>query len=588
MNRCWDVIVVGAGHAGCEAAFAAARVGCDVLLVTGNLDAIAAMACNCSIGGPAKANLVREIDALGGEMARNIDRTFTHIRMLNTTKGPAVQALRAQADKALYREQMKRSLELNGRIHLAQDTVSWVEPAERRDGTFILCTQQGESLLARRVVIATGTFLGGLIHIGERSYSAGRAGEPASVELASSLSELGLPVGRLKTGTVPRVSLRSLTTDNLCETPSDTKDLRFAFDRMPRPPLPLLPCWRTATTALTMRIVGDAMDRSALGSGRIRGVGPRYCPSIEAKLLRFPERAEHGVFLEREGWNTEEVYVQGTSNSLPIDVQWDMVRSIPGLERAEIVRAGYAIEYDYVHPASLTQELECRQIRGLYLAGQINGSSGYEEAAAQGLVAGANAAMSLRDSQRLRLERSESYVGVLIDDLVHCHAEEPYRLLTSRAEWRLNLGQDTAHARLAGKAFECGLVSRQRFDAVRRIVEEAEVMNEYDSPTHDRRVAELARDRELYAGYRERLSGLVEDGLWKETRIPETVDLTRAPVKQEVRERLAKRRPRTVAEALSIPGITQADVSTLLAFLSTATRHVSRETFEAEGEVWDE
>jgi tRNA uridine 5-carboxymethylaminomethyl modification enzyme len=309
VSRVWDVVVVSAGHAGCEAALAAARIGCDVLVLTGNLEAIGAMACNCSIEGPAKAHLVREIDALGGEMARNIDRTCTHIRTLNTTKGPAVQALRAQADKALYRQQMKRVLETTPHIALSQQMIVRIGVAKKFGAPMLLWTQQEEKVLGRRVVLTPGTFFSGLIHIGENSYSAGRAGEPASIGLSDSLRELGLALGRLKTGTVPRVSLRSINVDGLVETASDTRDPRFSLESTPRPSRPLLHCWRTSMTARTMEIVRGATDRSALGNGSIRGTRPRYCPSIETRLLQFPDRVEHGVFLERESWNTEEVYV---------------------------------------------------------------------------------------------------------------------------------------------------------------------------------------------------------------------------------------------------------------------------------------
>jgi tRNA uridine 5-carboxymethylaminomethyl modification enzyme len=590
VSRIWDVVVVGAGHAGCEAALAAARVGCDVLVLTGNVEAIAAMACNCSIGGPAKAHLVREIDALGGEMARNIDRTYSHVRMLNTTKGPAVQALRAQADKALYREQMKRVLETTPRIALMQQMVVRIGAPDKAGEPMVLWTQEGERVLARRVVLTPGTFLNGLIHIGADSYSAGRAGEPASLGLSESLREMGLPLGRLKTGTVPRVNLRSICVDGLVETPSDPRDLRFSLDRMRRPGRPLLPCWRTSTTERTMGIVGEAMDGSALGSGRIRGTGPRYCPSLETKLLRFPDRVEHGVFLEREGWNTEEVYVQGTPNSLPTDVQREMLASIPGLETAEMTRPGYAIEYDYVMPASLTPSLQCRDIPGLYLAGQINGSSGYEEAAAQGLTAGANAALSLRGMPELLLGRDEAYMGVLVDDLVHRHADEPYRLLTSRAEWRLQLSQDTAHARLTEKAFSAGLVSQARRDQVRRMVDQAgEGPQVRRIACGGRLVDGMVEDRRLYDGYRQRTVDLsAQRAQWERIRLPEWLDLARLPVKAEVRERLVRARPRTIADAIAIPGITEADISTLLTFVADRASNVSRETLSGPEDLEDE
>jgi tRNA uridine 5-carboxymethylaminomethyl modification enzyme len=580
VNSVWDVVVVGGGHAGCEAALAAARVGCQVLLAAGNLEMIGAMPCNCSIGGPAKAHLAREIDALGGEMGRNIDRTYTHIRMLNTRKGPAVQALRAQADKLLYRQQMKRALERAQSVQLTQQTVTGIDVPDRDGRPVVLWSQEGAQISGWRVVIATGTFLNGLIHIGRHSFGAGRAGEAPSVELAQSLRALGLRMGRLKTGTVPRVALRSVRTSDLFESPSDTRDLRFAFDRVRRPPRALLPCWRTSTTKSTMEIVADAMGLSALGGGRIAGTGPRYCPSIEAKLLRFPGRDEHGVFLEREGWDTDEVYVQGTSNSLPVGTQLAMLRSIPGLEDAEITRPGYAIEYDYVNPGSLDPSLRSVDIPHLYLAGQINGSSGYEEAASQGLVAGANAALSLREQDPLVMRRDQSYIGVLIDDLVHRHADEPYRILTSRAEWRLHLGQDTAHARLTGIAASCGLVSEARHEALRRVIEASEINDSVDRQEEVHPLAtKLAREQEIYAGYRLQAERLRHGyGKWDEFRIPMDVDLDRVPVKAEVRERLMAARPTTVGEVLRIPGVTEADAATLVAFLTAQATSVSRET----------
>jgi tRNA uridine 5-carboxymethylaminomethyl modification enzyme len=589
VGRIWDVVVVGAGHAGCEAALAAARVGRDVLVLTGNLETIAAMACNCSIGGPAKAHLVREIDALGGEMARNIDRTYTHVRMLNTTKGPAVQALRAQADKALYREQMKRVLEATPHIELMQQMVVRIAAPDKTGDSLVLWTQEGEKVRGRRAVLTPGTFLNGLIHIGENSYSAGRAGEPASLGLSESLQVMGLTLGRLKTGTVPRVSLRSIRVEDLVETASDTRDLRFSLERMRRPGRPLLACWRTSTTGRTMEIVGAAMDRSALGSGRIQGTGPRYCPSIETKLLRFPDRVEHGVFLEREGWNTEEVYVQGTPNSLPVDVQREMLASIPGLEAAEMTRPGYAIEYDYVIPAHLAPSLQCRDIPGLYLAGQINGSSGYEEAAAQGLIAGANAALSLRGMPELALGRDEAYTGVLVDDLVHRHADEPYRLLTSRAEWRLQLSQDTAHARLTEKAFAAGLVSQRRREHVARLVEQAgEAARVRRVSPGGRLVDGMVEDGQLYDGYRRRTVNLrAQRAQWERIRLPEWLDLARLPVKAEVRERLLRARPRTIADAIAIRGITEADISTLVAFVAEREASVSRETLASAEDLED-
>ncbi|MEI6633444.1 MAG: tRNA uridine-5-carboxymethylaminomethyl(34) synthesis enzyme MnmG [Chlamydiota bacterium] len=600
--KTYDCIVIGGGHAGCEAALAAARMGCSVLMLTGNLDAIARMSCNPAIGGIAKGHLVREIDALGGEMGKNTDVTGIQFKVLNRKKGPAVWSSRAQADKLAYSARMKRVLEEQAGLDLKQEMAARIMTADGSANTVECLT--GNTYHSAAVIVATGTFLNGLIHIGESSFSAGRAGESAAVELAASLQGLGFQMGRLKTGTPPRLNAKGIDVSGMVRQDGDTVPLPFSFSSG-KLNIDQVPCYITHTTESTVKIIRDNLHRSPLYGGRIKGTGVRYCPSIEDKVVRFPDKPSHQIFIEPEGRHTAEVYLNGVSTSLPYEVQVAVVRSIEGLERAEIMRPGYAVEYDYVLPTQLYPTLETKSVRNIFLAGQINGTSGYEEAAAQGIMAGINAALRVKGREAFVLDRSEAYIGVLIDDLVTKGTNEPYRMFTSRAEYRLFLRQDNADIRLMPCGRTLGLISDAqiaKLDRKKDLIREglhnlAELRSENMTaeqllrrpemswadlprlgitglPDYDAEVIEQIESEVKYAGYLKRqLEDIERFRKMESLKIPGPIDYSLMHgLKKEAREKLQKIRPVSLGQAARISGITPADVSILMIFLARESR----------------
>jgi tRNA uridine 5-carboxymethylaminomethyl modification enzyme len=605
-DRDYEVIVIGAGHAGCEAALASARMGLSTCLFTMNLDTIAQMSCNPAIGGLAKGHLVREIDALGGEMAKVTDRAGIQFRMLNMSKGPAVWSLRAQADRILYRIAMRRVLESQNNLDIKQ---ALIEKIVTENGeTKGVLTSLGILYGAKAVIVTTGTFLKGLIHIGLENFSAGRAGEFSSINLSDSLRELGFQIGRLKTGTPPRLDAKTIDFSKTEPQHGDDPPPPFSHSTE-KITNPQLPCYVTYTNSKTHEIILGNLDRSPLYSGKIKGIGARYCPSIEDKVVRFSERERHQVFLEPEGLETKEYYANGIPTSLPYDIQVKLVRTIPGLEEAEIMRPGYAIEYDFVYPTQLKHNLETKAINGLFLAGQINGTSGYEEAAAQGLMAGINASLKLQGRKPLILGRHEAYAGVLIDDLITKGTNEPYRMFTSRAEYRLLLRHDNADLRLMDKGHEIGLLDEemyQKFIEKRRLINEEiqrikkarikldenktetleqilkrpEITYKFvdeNLPSEKSLTDEIKKQVEIqvkYDGYITRQIEMAERLKKIENRmIPEDFEYTSVNgLSREILGKLQDVRPVNLGQASRIPGVTPTAISLLLVSIERLKR----------------
>ncbi|ESS73453.1 tRNA uridine 5-carboxymethylaminomethyl modification enzyme MnmG [Methyloglobulus morosus KoM1] len=615
-NLDFDVIVVGGGHAGTEAALASARCGAKTLLLTQNIETLGQMSCNPAVGGIGKGHLVKEIDALGGIMAQAIDLAGIQFRTLNASKGPAVRATRAQADRSLYKKAVRSVLENQANLSLFQQTVA--DLIVEGDKVVGVKTQMGLDFMARAVVLTTGTFLGGKIHIGLENYSGGRAGDPASIALADRLRELPFRIDRLKTGTPPRIDGRTINFDKLAVQHGDDPIPVFSFLGKREQHPKQIPCHITRTNPKTHDIIRAGLDRSPLYSGVIEGIGPRYCPSIEDKIVRFADRDTHQIFVEPEGLDTHEIYPNGISTSLPFDVQYDFVRSMEGFENAEIVRPGYAIEYDFFDPRDLKMSLETKHMNGLFFAGQINGTTGYEEAAAQGLIAGLNAARLVQGQESWCPKRNEAYMGVMIDDLITRGTQEPYRMFTSRAEYRLLLREDNADLRLTEKGRELGLVNDTRWtafenkreaianlqDGLKRLwiraespeaelaeqfwgkplLKEASLMELLRRPEVDvqrllhfyegddvisEQVGEQVEIQAKYAGYIVRQQTDIDKTLrYDHLRLPDSLDYNGVPgLSNEVSQKLKAQRPETLGQASRIPGMTPAAISLLLVYL---------------------